>query len=109
MPLVLGALLACQALSVAILGDLSLATLGDAYWTRLTAPPITAIPDALSEWGRLAGQFLLERIKGHYDGPPRTELFAPEQIVRGSTEQAVGDRITVETHNDGTRTSRFGE
>jgi LacI family transcriptional regulator len=85
MPLVLGALLACQELSVAIPRDLSLATLGDAYWTRLTAPPITAIPDALPEWGRLAGRFLLERILGQYDGPPRTELFLPELIVRGST------------------------
>jgi DNA-binding LacI/PurR family transcriptional regulator len=88
LPLALGALLACQDLGLAIPGDISLVTMGDAWWTRIAAPPITAVADALPEWGRLAARFLLERIQGDYAGPPRREVFPPYLIVRDSTGPA---------------------
>jgi LacI family transcriptional regulator len=88
LPLALGALLACQDLGLAIPGDISLVTMGDAWWTRIAAPPITAVADALPEWGRLAARFLLERIQGDYAGPPRHEVFPPRLIVRDSTGPA---------------------
>jgi LacI family transcriptional regulator len=88
LPLALGALLASQDLGFAIPGDISLVTLGDAWWTRIAAPPITAVADALPEWGRLAARCLLERIQGDYAGPPRREVFPPHLIVRASTGPA---------------------
>jgi LacI family transcriptional regulator len=88
LPLALGTLLACQDLALAVPGDISLVTMGDAGWTRIAAPPVTAVADALPEWGRLAARFLLERIQGDYAGPPRREVFPPRLIVRGSTGPA---------------------
>jgi LacI family transcriptional regulator len=84
-PLALGALLACQDLGLRIPANLALATLGDAGWTRIAAPPVTAIADALPEWGRLAARFLLQRIRQEYTGPPRRDLFQPQLITREST------------------------
>lgn len=84
-PILTGALLACQELGIAIPGDLSVATLGDASWTQVLSPPITSIPDASPEFGRLAARFLLDRILGTYTGPPRRKTFPAELIVRRST------------------------
>jgi LacI family transcriptional regulator len=88
LPLALGALLACQDLGLAVPRDISLVTMGDAWWTQIAAPPVTAVADALPEWGRLAAGFLLERIQGGYNGPPRHEVFPPRLVVRGSTGPA---------------------
>lgn len=85
LPVAIGSLLACQELGLEIPNDLSVATLGNTGWAQLLSPPLTAIPDALPEWGRLAAQFLLDRIQGKYDGPPRLERFYSSLIVRGST------------------------
>ena len=85
LPIMIGALLACQELGISIPGDLAFATLGDAAVTQVTSPPITAIPDTLPEFGRLAAQFLLERILGTYAGPPRLQMFPGELRIRRST------------------------
>jgi LacI family transcriptional regulator len=85
LPVAIGTLLACQELGLKIPEDLSIATLGNAGWAQLVAPPLTAIPDALPEWGALAARFLLERIQGTYAGPPRLDVRPADLIVRGST------------------------
>lgn len=84
-PLMIGALLACHELGISIPEDLAFATLGDTPVTQVTSPPITAIPDASPEFGRLAAQFLLERILGTYTGPPRLQRLPAELMVRRST------------------------
>jgi LacI family transcriptional regulator len=88
MPLALGALFACQELGLNVPRDLSLVTLGDAWWTRITSPPVTAVADALPGWGKLAARYLLERIEGDYTGAPRRDIFPPRLVIRGSTGPA---------------------
>jgi len=84
-PIAVGALLACHELGIVVPDDLRIATLGDSPWAQVVRPSLTSIPDTLPEFGQAAVQFLLDRILGRYDGPPRVETFPAQLLVRGST------------------------
>jgi LacI family transcriptional regulator len=87
-PLAAGALLACQELGIDIPSQLSLATMGDGVWARVAAPPITTVQDASPDLGRVAAEFLIQRIAGEFVGPPRMVTIPVEATVRGSTGPA---------------------
>ena len=86
-PLAVGALLACRELGVCVPDDVSLAVLDDVPSNAVSDPPLTAIPNAWSEFGVIAGQFLLDRIRG-YTGAPRMHVFRAQLVVRSSTAKA---------------------
>jgi LacI family transcriptional regulator, galactose operon repressor len=87
-PLAAGALLALQELGLDIPGQVSLATLGDGVWARVAAPPITAIQDASPDLARVAAEFLIQRIAGAFDGPPRLVTIPAQATLRRSTGPA---------------------
>jgi LacI family transcriptional regulator, galactose operon repressor len=86
-PLAVGALLACRELGLHVPRDVSLAVLDDVLWNQIAAPPLTAIPNAWSDFGRVAGDFLLDRIAGRYVGEPRVKIFPAGLIERESTSE----------------------
>jgi LacI family transcriptional regulator len=85
-PLAVGALMCCRDLRVRVPEDMSLAVLDDVPSNQIAAPPLTAIPNAWPEFGEVAGQFLLDRIRG-FAGPPRMHVFRARLVRRGSTTQ----------------------
>jgi LacI family transcriptional regulator len=86
-PLAVGALLACRHLGLQVPHDVSLAVLDDVLWNQIAAPSLTAIPNAWSDFGRVAGEFLLDRIAGRYSGAPRVSVFPASLIPRESTAE----------------------
>jgi LacI family transcriptional regulator len=85
-PLAVGTLLSCRELGVRVPDDISLAVLDDVPSNEISSPPLTAIPNAWPEFGRVAGQFLLDRIRGN-TGPPRVHVFPARLVQRGSTAE----------------------
>jgi DNA-binding LacI/PurR family transcriptional regulator len=90
-PLAVGALLACRDLGLRVPHDVSVAVLDDVPSNAITDPPLTAIPNAWPEFGSLAGQFLLDRIRG-YAGAPRVHIFRARLVTRRSTADATHRR-----------------
>jgi LacI family transcriptional regulator len=90
-PLSVGALLACRDLHKQVPHDVSIAVLDDVPSNAIADPPLTAIPNAWSEFGTVAGQFLLERMRG-YAGAPRMHVFRARLERRGSTAASVDRR-----------------
>jgi LacI family transcriptional regulator len=86
-PLAVGALLACRDLGLRVPHDVSVALLDDVPSNAITDPPLTAIPNAWPEFGTVAGQFLLDRIRG-YTGAPRVHVFRARLVTRRSTADA---------------------
>jgi LacI family transcriptional regulator len=86
-PLAVGALLACRDLGLDVPRDVSLAVLDDVLWNEIAAPSLTAIPNAWSDFGRVAGDFLLDRIAGRCSGEPRVKVFPASLIHRESTSE----------------------
>jgi LacI family transcriptional regulator len=61
--------------------------------TRLSAhlqPPLTTIDNSVREMGRLAAQFLLDRIEGRFNGPTRQVIIEPELFIRASSAPNAG-------------------
>jgi len=83
-PLAVGSLLACRDLGRRVPEDVSLAVLDDVPSNQIASPPLTAIPNAWPEFGKIAGQFLIDRIRG-YSGAPRVHVFRARLVQRGST------------------------
>ncbi len=83
--LAIGALQAAREAGVDVPGDLSVIGMDDIYPAAMMTPPLTTMIKAKYETGRLAAQFLIERLNG--EAPPQGRLRAlPCQLmVRGTT------------------------
>lgn len=66
--------------------------------TRLSAhlqPPLTTIDNSVREMGRLAAQFLLDRIEGRFTGPVRRVIIEPQLHVRASSDPTAAPHTQV--------------
>jgi DNA-binding LacI/PurR family transcriptional regulator len=72
--------------------DLAFCTFDDVVYYSFMTPSITAVSADPHEFGSNAVQFLIDRIKGSYIGPPRTYLVPCTLNVREST-------IGIQVHN----------
>ncbi len=84
--LAIAALEAARDAGVPVPGRLSIIGFDD-LGASLTTPPLTTVRQPLSQIGEAAGCLLAEIMAGQAP-PPRTHLFAPELVVRGSTGSA---------------------
>lgn len=79
----IGVLRALVAAGLAVPADVAVAGFDDLPWWSMFYP-VTTVTQPAYQMGRAAGQLLADRIDG-YDGPPRSEYFEPELIVRQSS------------------------
>ncbi|MGY2046873.1 LacI family DNA-binding transcriptional regulator [Methylobacterium sp. JK268] len=84
--LMIGALRAARALSLALPGDLALAGFDNEPWTDLVEPGLTVIEQPVDAIGAQAMTLLFDRLK-EPDRPTRTVLLGGRLVVRGSTER----------------------
>jgi LacI family transcriptional regulator len=110
--LALGALIALQQLGRSAPADIALASFDDAPWMCIADPPLTVLRQPNYEMGTLAGQLLLQQLRGEV--VPRTTItLQPELIIRQSCRS---DRHRLSTHSpaadihmDGDRFQEGGE
>jgi LacI family transcriptional regulator len=81
--LALGALIALQQLSLSCPADVSLVAYDDAPWMAIADPPLTVLRQPNYDMGVLAGQLLLQQLRGE-TVPRSTVQVSPELIVRQS-------------------------
>ncbi|MEM0961400.1 MAG: LacI family DNA-binding transcriptional regulator [Bacteroidota bacterium] len=81
--LTMGVLDAVQELGLRIPEDLALVTFDDPPWTRLVAPPLTAVRQPTFDIGRQAADLLMARI-AEPDRQPETVTLQTELVVRSS-------------------------
>jgi len=86
--LAVGAILECQTLGVAVPGDLSIVSCGDAEISAHLSPALTTLRVPTAEIGRLAADHLLAKLKGTSPASLELEL---ELIVRGSAAPPSGE------------------
>lgn len=81
--LALGALIALQELGLTCPEDVALVSYDDAPWMRVADPPLTVLRQPNYEMGAMAGQLLLQQLRG--EPVPRTTISPqPELIIRQS-------------------------
>jgi LacI family transcriptional regulator len=81
--LALGALIALQEMDLSCPADVALVCFDDAPWMRISNPPLTVLRQPNYEMGTLAGQLLLQQLRG--ETVPRTTItLQPELIIRQS-------------------------
>jgi len=78
-----GVLRALTAAGLAVPTDVAVAGFDDLPWWSMFHP-VTTVTQPAYQMGRAAGQLLADRLNG-YDGPPRSEYFQLELIVRQSS------------------------
>ena len=78
-----GVLRALAAAGLAVPADVAVAGFDDLPWWSMFHP-VTTVTQPAYQMGRAAGQLLADRLNG-YDGPPRSEYFQLELIVRQSS------------------------
>lgn len=81
----IGALHAAHAHQLHIPQELSIMGIDDIYAAATMIPPLTTMAKQKYEIGTKAASFLLERLRGHYDGAPRRYLYPCRLVVREST------------------------
>ena len=81
--LALGAMIALQELALSCPEDVALVCFDDVPWMRISDPPLTVLRQPNYEMGALAGQLLLQQLRG--EPVPRTTItLQPELVVRQS-------------------------
>lgn len=81
--LALGAMIALQELGLSCPEDAALVCFDDVPWMRISDPPLTVLRQPNYEMGALAGQLLLQQLRG--EPVPRTTItLQPELVVRQS-------------------------
>jgi DNA-binding LacI/PurR family transcriptional regulator len=81
--LALGALIALQESNLSCPEDVALVCFDDAPWMRISNPPLTVLRQPNYEMGAMAGQLLLQQLRG--ETVPRTTItLQPELVVRQS-------------------------
>lgn len=94
--MVLGAMQACNDLSIACPDEVSLAGIDDVPWSNVIRPRITMAIQPVEEMARLASRMLIDRIRAVGDGamPFRDEILAPRLVIGQSTQAVNSCRIT---------------
>lgn len=77
---------ALRAHGKAIPDDVSVICFGDADWFEFMYPPLTVATIPTEEVSRSAQKMLMERIRGEYDGEPRSVSVRPKLLLRGSVK-----------------------
>ena len=81
--LALGAMFALQEIELSCPEDVALAAFDDVPWMRISDPPLTALRQPNYEMGAMAGQLLLQQLRG--EPVPRTTItLQPDLVVRQS-------------------------
>jgi DNA-binding LacI/PurR family transcriptional regulator len=81
--LALGALIALQEIGLSCPEDVALVGFDDTPWMRISDPPLTVLQQPNYAMGALAGQLLLQQLRGEV--VPRTTItLQPELVVRQS-------------------------
>jgi LacI family transcriptional regulator len=83
----IGALQACNELSVTCPDDISLAGIDDVPWSNVIRPRITAAVQPVDDMARAACRMLMERISHSKDAviAPRTAVLPPRLVIGEST------------------------
>jgi LacI family transcriptional regulator len=77
--LALGALIGLQELGLAAPDDVALVGYDDAPWTRIADPPLTVVRQPNYEMGTLAGQLMLQQLRG--EAVPRTSITLQSDLL----------------------------
>lgn len=83
--LAIGGLQAAHEAGVDVPGDLSIVGMDDIYPAAITTPPLTTMVKAKYETGRIAAQFVLERLNGEAPAQGRLRALPCQLAVRGTT------------------------
>lgn len=86
----IGALRAAAELGLSIPGDLAVASFDNTPISAFTTPPLTTVAQPITEQGKRAAQFLLDRIEGRAKGPRRELSLDCFLVVRKSSGEHVG-------------------
>ena len=91
--MVLGALQACNDLSIACPDEVSLAGIDDVPWSNVIRPRITMAIQPIEDMARIASRMLIDRITAHgkMDQPFRDEILAPRLVIGQSTRAIIAD------------------
>lgn len=84
-PLAIGTLNACTDRGLSVPHDVALVGMDNGRDAMLSRPRLTSVDLHFADRGRLAGQMLLDRIQGRYDGAPRRHSVPADLVVRGSS------------------------
>jgi DNA-binding LacI/PurR family transcriptional regulator len=84
----IGALRAAHTLGMSVPEDIAIAGFDNIRMTAYTTPPLTTIEQPTAEQGRVAAQFLLDRIEGRVKGKSRSVVMECRMMVRESVGQA---------------------
>lgn len=80
----LGALDAAAGLGISVPADVAVAGYDDLEWSSLIRPRLTTIVNPAYDTGRTAGNLLLDRMSGRYQGVPRMVVLPCRIVVRES-------------------------
>jgi DNA-binding LacI/PurR family transcriptional regulator len=82
----IGALRAAHQLGLAVPADIAIAGFDNIPLAEYTIPPLTTVEQPIVEQGRLAAEFLMDRIEGKAPDERREFCFGCRLIVRQSTD-----------------------
>jgi LacI family transcriptional regulator len=82
----IGALRAAHQLGLKVPGDIAIAGFDNIPLAEYTTPPLTTVEQPIKEQGRLAAEFLMDRIEGRAPVKRREFCFECQLIVRQSTD-----------------------
>jgi LacI family transcriptional regulator len=80
----LGALDAATDLGLAVPGDIAVVGYDDLEWSSLVRPRLTTVVNPAYDTGRAAGNLLLDRMSGRYQGVRRMVVLPCQIVVRES-------------------------
>lgn len=88
--LAVGALNACLDRGLRVPEDVALVGMDNSRDATICRPQLTSLDLRFADRGRLAGQMLLDRISGNYDGAARRQIIHTDLVVRGSSTRRTG-------------------
>lgn len=83
--LAVGTLNACLDAGLRVPEDVALVGMDNSRDATICRPQLSSVDLRFSDRGRLAGQMLLDRIQGRYEGAPRRQRVFTNLVVRGSS------------------------
>lgn len=86
--LAVGALNACLDRGLRVPEDVALVGMDNSRDATICRPQLTSVDLRFADRGRLAGQMLLDRIHGRYDGAPRRQSVYTDLVIRGSSTRS---------------------
>ena len=82
----IGALRAAHQLGLSVPGEIAIAGFDNIPLAAYTTPPLTTVQQPIMEQGRLAAEFLMDRIEGKAPAERREFCFECQLVVRQSTD-----------------------